>query len=351
MSLPPLPDPPPPRPDAREASVAAAMRRFDGADAAHGGAPPRRRSWSLAQHPARWGAFATATIVAAIGLPMWLSGEVTTPIAPPRSEAPRETRAQTGARTAPFTSAAPLQRAPLVERGTEPPPEPEQLADAIASDAARSTATAEESVQAPPPPPPPVPAPPPPPLPPPPPPASPPAAVVAFTNRAAGPDSGNDIVVTGAARQTTSQRREAARLDRARIRRGDWNACTIDDPARDIGACRNKGLASGPLRDGVVAAWQGNDSAAVAAFDRAIAADPSNAAAYLNRGLARARAGSTDRAIRDLDDAVRLAPRDARGYYNRSILLRRQGETGRAEADERRVLRLALRYEPLIPEE
>src|SRR5688572_7661783 len=68
-----LPEPPPPRPAARDAAIEAAMRRFDGQDAIppHLAAAPRPAPRRLGRP--QIGALATIALVAAIGLPVWMS--------------------------------------------------------------------------------------------------------------------------------------------------------------------------------------------------------------------------------------------------------------------------------------
>jgi len=169
------------------------------------------------------------------------------------------------------------------------------------------------------------------------------------------------IVVTGArARKSstenlvvTAQRRSAAKP----AGRGDWNACTVNDPNQRLGACRTlvdpaasgpNGRAAAHIADGLSLAWQGNFDGAIAAFDQAISVSPRHAFAYLNRGLAFAHKGELKRAIADLDQAVRYAPNAARNYYNRSLLWRQRGDAGRAEADEARAVDLDQRYEAVV---
>lgn len=139
-------------------------------------------------------------------------------------------------------------------------------------------------------------------------------------------------------------------------RRGDWNACTVNDPDRTLSRCKklsNKGAkavraqADAHLSDGLKQAWQGDLDGAITAFDQAIAVAPDLSVAYLNRGLAYDRQGESDRAIADLDRAVQHAPRSARAYYNRSLLLRKQGDAKRADADERRAIDLDPRYQAM----
>ncbi len=151
----------------------------------------------------------------------------------------------------------------------------------------------------------------------------------------------------------TSQRRAA----RKPAGRGDWNACTIDDPARSLDRCKGQinpgaagpgGRAGAHVANGLMRAWQGDLDGAIANFDRAIAISPRNAIAYLNRGLALQRKGEFVRANADLDRAVRYAPGAARGYYNRGLLLRQRGEANRAEADADRAVALDPDYVAVV---
>jgi len=158
--------------------------------------------------------------------------------------------------------------------------------------------------------------------------------------------SSSDIVVTGMARS-------AAR----RAGRGDWNACTVDDPNQRLSACRKlvdpaaqgpAGRAATHIADGLSLAWQDDLDGAIAAFDQAIAASPRLSFAYLNRGRAYLRQGDLDRALADLNQAVRYAPNGARAYYSRSLVWRQRGDTRRAEADEARAVDLDQRYEAVV---
>jgi tetratricopeptide (TPR) repeat protein len=148
-----------------------------------------------------------------------------------------------------------------------------------------------------------------------------------------------------------------SRLARKRADRGDWNACTVNDPGHDLGACRKlvdagksgaTGRAAAYVADGLSRAWQDDAAGAIAAFDRAIEASPKLAFAYLNRGLAYESLGDLARARADLDRAVRYAPNAARNYYQRSLLHRQRGEVKRAEADEERAVELDSRYTAVI---
>jgi tetratricopeptide (TPR) repeat protein len=174
-----------------------------------------------------------------------------------------------------------------------------------------------------------------------------PSAVAAAAPKMADSDSeDHSIVVTG------------SRIDRRKpAGRGDWNACTVNDPSRSLRGCGSlvnpgakgeAGRAAAHVSDGLSRAWRGDMDGAIAAFDQAIAASPRNAFAYLNRGLARQRNGDTDSAIADLDQAVRYAPRAARVYYNRSLLLRERGDTRRARVDEDRALGIDPTYDAVV---
>jgi tetratricopeptide (TPR) repeat protein len=56
---------------------------------------------------------------------------------------------------------------------------------------------------------------------------------------------------------------------------------------------------------------------AVAAYDKAIKADPRRAEAFVGRGEAYAKLGQPERAIKDQDEAIKLNPKLAEAYYIR----------------------------------
>lgn len=336
-----MPDAPPPAPKRREMAIVEALARFDGAAAPP--ARPRREKapwWNGFRHP-QAGFLATAALVAAISLPVaWTaldpgttagdeqishdSRENTRTIADGKTEAPT-----------PVAIAAPMlpEDSPVTEQvaAARPPvstPAPKRVEMAQASPAA-PVAKAEEregiivSAQRA---------------------ARPvqdsPSAISAFSSADASEES---VVVTG--------RRIAAQ---GAPRRGDWNACTVNDPSQKLSECKrlaNKGAkdvrlrADAHLSDGLKHAWEGDLDEAIVSFDQAIAAAPDLSVAYLNRGLAYDRRGESARAIADLDRAVRHAPQSARAYYNRSLVLRKQGEDRRANLDERRASNLDSRYQ------
>jgi hypothetical protein len=373
-----LPDPPPPRPAARDAAIAAAMRRFDGVpDPATAAAPDKR--------PARWvsgkqiGAFATIVLVAGISLSVALNRpgglqpgkvEQPPPVAAPRpASAPSSASAPSRPAPAGSDNAAATGQAPAAKPGQGTPGPVASLAPDTSINRADGRGSTDQAPPASPPPAPPSP----------PPPAAPaaesraraapaeppPAAVdqgsivitaqraqpkmsysaspVTVVSRKADEESGgSDIVVTGS-------------LVRANpyAARGDWNKCTVIDPERSLRGCRSAlgigakgpaGEAATRLSDGLALAWRGDLDGAIAAFDQAIALKPKFAFAYLNRGLAYQRNGDAARAAADLDLAIKYAPYAARGYYNRSVLRREQGNQRGANADASRAVELDSDY-------
>jgi tetratricopeptide (TPR) repeat protein len=335
-----LPKPPYPAPARREAAIGEALRRFDGGPARPAPAAEERR-------PPLWtrpyaGALAGAFLVAIVGLPfVWTAfdnyeqdGRKQRPgieADAPVAAGPDRTKA------VPAPPAAdPLPPAAADKAEPSPSPERPALADGPAPAAAEPDAAARD-----------------------------PAA------DAAAETSGGDITVTGtriqrpnleSAMPVTSvgseefragDRRAAARA----ARRGDWNACTIDDPGQSLERCRGpigtvargaRGEAAEPLSDGLASAWKGDFEGATASFDRAIALSPRSSTAWLNRGLAWRRLGDLDKALADLDRAVLYAPNDARAYYHRALVHRERGDPRRARADEERAVQLDPRYAPLV---
>ncbi|WP_157216322.1 tetratricopeptide repeat protein [Flavisphingomonas formosensis] len=357
-----LPDPPPPNASRREAAIGEAMRRFDGhAPAAGVPAKPERtprRPWI--RRP-QFGALVTVGLMAVVGLPAaWEivyrnAGKEairTAPSPPPAVTVPSADTRRTYRSPAPPSPERPPATAdraatqpaarvepPQAEAEPAAPPTPVaraapvQLAEAGSTQAQRR-APAYSSRAAPPAPPPPPPPPPPAPI----------VSVPPETAPVASPAPG-DVVVTARRRET------------APPARGDWNACTVEDPSRILSLCQRalplsargpKGVAAAHLADGLTRAWQGDMDGAIAAFDAAIAVAPKFSQAYLNRSLAYGRLGDDDRALADANAAVRHAPHAASAYYNRSLLLRRQGKIGAARADEDRAVEIDPDYEAVV---
>ena len=80
---------------------------------------------------------------------------------------------------------------------------------------------------------------------------------------------------------------------------------------------------------------------AIADFDKAIALDPNDAAAYGNRGNAYYSKGEVDRAIADFDKVIALDPNDAIAYDNRGVAYEKKGDKEKAIADFRKALEIA----------
>jgi hypothetical protein len=380
-----LPEPPPPRRNRREEAIRAAMQRYDGSAAAASGAAPRRSQpstpwWRMPA--AQLGALASVVMVAAVSIsialhnPVWRlpvdspspSGERAASTATPSAA----TDASSGGLAVACTSkdctptpsktagaesldSADAARAPNL---TGVAPTAKTAAGHPGSDVANSPALASrglsDSAPATPPPAEPVPAAPRP---------SPPAAepvvadaqVARRSNNWSAPNAdvdresagGSDIIVTG-----TSVNR-----NRRAYQRGDWNACTVNDPRRTLRGCASEvntrakgpaGKAAVKLSDGLSAAWGGDWSNAIRAFDEAIALKPRFALAYLNRGLAYQRDGDLQRAIGDFALAIRYEPNGARNYYSRAMARRSLGDKRGADKDFARAIELDADYRDVI---
>lgn len=358
-----VPDPPPPRPAAREAALAEALRRFDGQGPAPTSRPsvaprPVRPSWARPQVAA----FASAVLVVLVSVPIWWAERdrirpAASEPAPAAKQAPRDAEpapaapAQTASATpAAATPAGPASApAPAAVESNlnklpqfvpaQTPPARDTFADAPAA-GERSLA----QLPAPPPPPAPVAAAPGP--------AGASPALRAQRARqevaeAAAEDESDSIVVTGSrvarggyeARAPIATVADVAPLD------GAWNACTLRDPRRNPTVCRS----SARLSEGLSLAWQGDLDRAIEAFGRAIAAEPDSSLAYLNRGLAYQQRGNLDRALADLNRAVARDRTGARAYYHRSLLHRARGDEALAEADAKRAVELDPDYAAVLP--
>jgi tetratricopeptide (TPR) repeat protein len=77
---------------------------------------------------------------------------------------------------------------------------------------------------------------------------------------------------------------------------------------------------------------QGEYDQAIAAYDRALALDPTHARAYNNRALAHQARERYDQALADFEAATRADPTYARAYKNRIALLERTGGNQRQVA-------------------
>lgn len=362
-----IPDPPPPAPTRREAAIEEAMRRFEDERPASGQDPKSRGKDRPGWLPRpQVGAWVTVGLMLLIGLPAaWMTANRDDERAPPapmlaqRESTPAAADASRPPAAAPAAPAAFSPRAPKVREApppaivaaapkvgapvivTEAIPQPPAVIvpaeGALAQRDEPSGSTARNELLY-------APAPVAPP---------PPPAIVFTAPRAAAPatvaakaTAADNVVVTGS--------RAAPR----RADRGDWNACTVDDPYRNLALCASvidsaapgsDGIAAAHLADGLSRAWQGDLDGAVHAFDAAIAIAPKLSRAYLNRSLAYAHQGEEARALADADQAVRYGRESAQAYYTRSVLLRRQGQIDRARADENRAVEIDPHYEAALP--
>lgn len=337
-----LPDAPPPAPKRREMAIAEALARFDGATPPQTRPRPEKVSWwNSLRHP-QAGLLATAALVAAISLPLaWTAlgprlpaadeqvgrdigdskqiavrSEAKAPVPVPKTDSPSSNAKPVAVKESmPRSMASPLAAKPVELAQTE------TMAPAAKAEPSEPIVVQGRSAPR-------------------------PALAAASPVSAISSDTlseDNSVVVTG-----------TRITKRAPPRRGDWNACTVNDPSQKLAQCNrlaDKGAkdvraqADAHLSDGLKHAWEGDLDEAIVAFDQAIAVAPDLSVAYLNRGLAYDRQGESGRAIADLDRAVRHAPQSARAYYNRSLLLRKQGDARRADLDERRATNLDPRYQ------
>jgi len=339
-----LPQPPPPAPKRREAAITEALARFDGAPVAERRPRPADTApwWKSLRGP-QAGLLATAALVAAISLPFaWTTLNPGAPVADERvSPSPREgvrvvARDTVDVPAAASTATAPSEGADRVEpktpaRAPAPAAPPAKRVELAQAETFAPAAVAAKAQQA--------------------------APIVVQGRAAPRPslEAASPVSVVSADRVSES---DDVIVTGTRVskppRRGDWNACTVNDPSRTLSKCRklaNKGAkavraqADAHLSDGLKHAWEGDLDEAIGAFDQAIAVAPDLSVAYLNRGLVYDRQGESARAIADLDRAIRHAPQSARAYYNRSLLLRKNGDTRRADLDERRAISLDNRYQ------
>lgn len=339
-----LPEPPPPAPKRREAAIAGAMARFDGPSAPQVAPRPAQASWWPNLRRPQAGLFATAALVAVISLPFaWTTLAPDPPTAAeriaPKTDEPVPTIVGNKTETpAPVTIVAPP--------SAESSPDAEQVAAAPAALSAPAAKRVDLAKAAPIPPPAPVGK------------AEDREAIIVSAQRVARPVQDSPSAISAISSADVAEESvvvTGTRISaRGALRRGDWNACTVNDPSRALARCKKlatggtqavRAQADALLSDGLERAWEGDLEGAIKAFDQTIAVAPDLSVAYLNRGLAYDRQGESKAAIADLDRAVRHAPQSARAYYNRSLLLRKQGDTKRADVDEQRAINLDARYQ------
>ncbi|MDO9362064.1 MAG: tetratricopeptide repeat protein [Sphingopyxis sp.] len=345
-----LPDPPPPAPKRKEAAISEALARFDGTPAPERRPRPESAPWWKKLQRPQAGLLAMAALVATISLPFaWMAPDRGPPAAEEQvSENFRDTSlpgrldVEVPTAAAPLAEAAPRNEVPTsaqetASRADDLAPVPrlvvQPMVAPVAKPAPAPSGRAEESEQ-----------------------------IVVRAQKMSRPvaDSPTAVSVVSADRVAEDSNIvvTGARVGSAKSeRRGDWNACTLNDPGRALSKCRklaNRGSkavrseADAHLSSGLEQAWRGNLAGAIAAFDQAIAVAPDLSVAYLNRGLAYERQGDSARALADLDKAVQYAPRSARALYNRSVVLRGQGDKRRAARDEDRAISLDPDYQAII---
>jgi hypothetical protein len=347
-----LPEPPPPAPKPRDAAIAAALARFDGAPA-----PARIHRtelapwWKMLRGP-QVGLIAATALVAAISLQFALrlpappvpmnttdNGIVTGPNivassdrnesaeVPAAIPAATQRTVKTGAVSIDPQSSQSYTAVPIpppieiVQTVPAPPPAPlamrEELPSPIVVQGRANSQIQQETA----------------------------VAISVVSSEEISDDDGS-VVVTGSRRSRENP-----------VKRGDWNACTVNDPKRDPARCRKlankapKAVRSQTeihLSDGLNQAWNGDLHKAIAAFDAAIALASDLTAAYLNRGLVYDWQGKREAAIADLNRAVQLSPKSARVYYNRSVLLRKYGDSQSADDDEQQAINLDPLYQAIL---
>jgi tetratricopeptide (TPR) repeat protein/S1-C subfamily serine protease len=100
-------------------------------------------------------------------------------------------------------------------------------------------------------------------------------------------------------------------------------------------AYNNRGLAKSAL---------GQQAAAIADYDRAIAIAPQDSQAYYNRGVAKSDLGQKAAAIADFDRAIAIAPQDSQAYNNRGSAKSDLGQKAAAIADFARAIAINPKY-------
>ena len=337
-----FPDPPPPDGDRRSKAIEAALRRFDEVhaqpDGDNGAMPPASPA---APNRTRFAVLASAALVVMATVPLLMTqrfgpnslvqapppsaNERITAIdiaepPPPADEAPRP-----AFETAPAEAAAPAAPAMIAPPVAAPPAQnladagPPQVVGAVPEKASPAAAAA----------------------------AAAPAPAAARTSmREGSPDSAGAVVVTGSrmARPSVDQPARERRLVPTARQIRAWQACTVADERQSARRCAPKDRTApgaAELAKGLEKSFEGDDRAALMAFDAALAAAPGSTNALLNRALVHQQLGDLDGARADFDRAIRSDPGDARNHYFRSLLLKRSGDGVSADKELRKALDLA----------
>jgi len=343
-----LPELPPPAPKPRETAIRAALARFDGMPVPMQKPQSEWALWWAKLNRPQVGLISAAVVVAAISLPFALQkpvpgSPVTAEQASPRAQGATSSNGQrASSRPTPIPTLEPPPEELNAVAGNQPisqpknsslaespigiaqaapavPPSPAMRVDESAAIVVQGRAVTQNLQDI-------------------------PLAASAVSSETFSRDESAIVV--------TSARKAAARP----VPRGDWNACTVNDPGRTLARCQKlarnaansvRSQAESYLSDGLKNAWDGQLEKAIEAFDAAIEVSPDLSEAYLNRGLVYDQQGNGEAAIADLNLAVRFSPRSARVYYNRSVLLKKYGKLKRAQADEQRAIKLDARYEAI----
>lgn len=91
---------------------------------------------------------------------------------------------------------------------------------------------------------------------------------------------------------------------------------------------------------GMTALKRSDNAAAAAAFDKAVAEDPSNGKTWYYRAVNKMVLGDNDGALQDLDHALQVEPHDVHAMLRRAEVQRIRGEGQKANSDLYRVLGL-----------
>ena len=124
----------------------------------------------------------------------------------------------------------------------------------------------------------------------------------------------DDTFISGLAYQEAGDNEEAIKFyDKA-----------IKANPQDAASHNNRGNAKDAL---------GDKEGAIADFDRAIELNPQYATAYNNRGSTKGQSGNLSGAITDFDRAIELNPQYANAYHNRAVAKEQLGDKEGAAAD------------------
>jgi tetratricopeptide (TPR) repeat protein len=90
------------------------------------------------------------------------------------------------------------------------------------------------------------------------------------------------------------------------------------------------------FQKGALCSTYGNNRAAVAYFEKAIALDPNHSGAYFSQGVSYGQLGEYARAISSIDRAIQMEPRNGLYYYGRGRVYLLSGEKEKAMQDFRK---------------